>query len=331
VNWLSALHRRVLQSSGRMSLRASSTVAMVLLVGLVVPLVFVIPRTAAQPASVDPGVGVLGDSNSDEYRTDDCRGCGTPVEATTLNWVELLARYRGVNFGPVGTWGAPRRAGYEYNWALSGATAHDLIADGQHTGLAQQVAQGLVSTVVISVGANNYNDWNDSYESIYSGELTGSALTDYETTIVDDITLAMDTVQSVGAAQIIWNPIPDMSADAYLQRAFPRAGQRQRVTDSYTRVNARLGVNAEARGIAVVNVAGETEYALAHITHQGQYLIDGRTLDIADECWSPNCIIMPDHHVGTVGQGIYANFYFLQPLGLAAFTDRELIVNAGFS
>ena len=40
------------------------------------------------------GIGVISDSNSDEYRADDNRG--GDYAATTLNWVEQLVRYRGV-------------------------------------------------------------------------------------------------------------------------------------------------------------------------------------------------------------------------------------------
>src|SRR5512140_2425810 len=42
------------------------------------------------------GLGVLGDSNSDEYRADDNRG--GQYASVTLSWVELIAARRGVNF-----------------------------------------------------------------------------------------------------------------------------------------------------------------------------------------------------------------------------------------
>src|SRR6185295_5345010 len=80
------------------------------------------PRTAV---AVPGGFGVMGDSGSDEYRADDNRGGA--YAATTLNWVELLVRFRGLDFGPWATWGEPRRTGYEYNWARSGARAADVI------------------------------------------------------------------------------------------------------------------------------------------------------------------------------------------------------------
>src|SRR5688500_20068761 len=55
------------------------------------------------------GFGLLGDSNSDEYRADDKRG-GRQYGDTTLNWMEQLALKRGLNVGPWGTWGEIGRA-----------------------------------------------------------------------------------------------------------------------------------------------------------------------------------------------------------------------------
>ena len=43
-------------------------------------------------AASEPGFGVIGDSNSDEYRADDNRG--GLYAATTFNWVEQLVAQR---------------------------------------------------------------------------------------------------------------------------------------------------------------------------------------------------------------------------------------------
>ncbi|HRN69615.1 MAG TPA: hypothetical protein PLS49_00390, partial [Candidatus Woesebacteria bacterium] len=67
------------------------------------------------------GLGILGDSQSDEYRADDNRGANYPT--TTLNWVEILVQERNINIGEWGVWQEPRRSGYAYNWARTGATA----------------------------------------------------------------------------------------------------------------------------------------------------------------------------------------------------------------
>lgn len=70
------------------------------------------------PSSQQINLGVMGDSYSDEYRAGDNRA-GTSYSgkyaATTLNWLELLVKYRGISAGKWGTWGVPRRTGYEYN------------------------------------------------------------------------------------------------------------------------------------------------------------------------------------------------------------------------
>jgi len=75
---------------------------------------------------------VAGDELSDEYAgrsLGDARG-----------WVEILA-----GRGSLRLWddvGEPRRSGFEFNWAAVGATSRTLLADGQHTGLAGQMASG---------------------------------------------------------------------------------------------------------------------------------------------------------------------------------------------
>src|SRR3954453_2263910 len=98
------------------------------------------------------GIGVLGDSYSDEYQF------YSPHRSTARNWVEILAATRGLNFGRFSTRsrGEPRNQGYEYNWARSDATTDDLIATGQHTGLATQVARGEVNLVVVFIGGNDF-------------------------------------------------------------------------------------------------------------------------------------------------------------------------------
>src|SRR3954453_14674641 len=96
-------------------------------------------------------IGVLGDSYSDEYQF------YPPDRSTAQNWVEILARTRGLNFGRYSTQsrGEPRNQGFEFNWARSDVTSTDLIKSGQLPGLAEQVAGGAVSAVVIFIGGND--------------------------------------------------------------------------------------------------------------------------------------------------------------------------------
>jgi hypothetical protein len=98
------------------------------------------------------GIGILGDSFSDEYQF------YPPDRSTARNWVEILATKRGLDFGrfDAGGRGEPCNQGYAFNWARSGATTEDLIRTDQHTGLAAQVARGEVGIVVIFIGGNDF-------------------------------------------------------------------------------------------------------------------------------------------------------------------------------
>src|SRR5436189_6373933 len=97
------------------------------------------PRSA--PPGLPGGIGVIGDSYSDEYEF------YPPDRSTARNWVEILAATRGMDFGPYSraSRGEPRNMGFAYNWARSCATTDDVIATGQHTGLAAQMAWGEVT------------------------------------------------------------------------------------------------------------------------------------------------------------------------------------------
>jgi phospholipase/lecithinase/hemolysin len=98
------------------------------------------------------GIGVIGDSYSDEYQF------YPPDRSTARNWVEILAATRNLDFGQfsVARRAEPRNQGYAYNWARSDATTEDMIATGQHTGLAAQVASGEVTLAVMFIGGNDF-------------------------------------------------------------------------------------------------------------------------------------------------------------------------------
>ena len=84
-------------------------------------------------------VGAMGASLTDEYGADDNR--------SGMVWVEQLVTSQDFNFGAfsAASRGEPRRAGYEYNWARSGATAtgdYSYALPRQWAGLANQVIAG---------------------------------------------------------------------------------------------------------------------------------------------------------------------------------------------
>src|SRR5271169_4935640 len=124
---------------------------------LVVVLFFLLAPLLSANAQIG-ALGVMGDSLSDEYFEETYGTYAT-------NWVQQLVGYRSVNVGPTavaagqpgGTWGNPRRTGYEFDWALSGDTSTSLLADGQDTGLAAQVIPNGITHAVLAIGANDFN------------------------------------------------------------------------------------------------------------------------------------------------------------------------------
>lgn len=116
---------------------------------LAVALLF-IPAANAQ-ADLLHGIGAVGSSTTDEYQF-------YPPRSMARNWVEILAETRGWNFGSFTTEfrPEPRNQGYEYNWARSRATTATLLTQGQHTGLATQVAAGDVTLAFVWIGNNDF-------------------------------------------------------------------------------------------------------------------------------------------------------------------------------
>ena len=102
-------------------------------------------------------LGTMGNSLTDEYLEQ-------PDGAYAENWVEQLVEYAGVDVGPTaaeagqpgGTWGSPRRTGYQYNWARSGDDTSQMLSHGQHTGLAAQIEPEGIGYTVLMIGSNEF-------------------------------------------------------------------------------------------------------------------------------------------------------------------------------
>jgi hypothetical protein len=289
-----------------------------------------------RPASVG-GMGILGDSNSDEYCADDRRGGA--YAATTLNWMEQLVLRRELNFGPWGRWGEPRRTGYAYNWARTGATAASLIDSGQHTGLAQQVAAGEVSHVFIWIGGNDFAKWNGTYAEIYEGRLSDTALQAKVERIIANITTAVDTILKAGSATIVVATIPDKGLFPDIIAAFPDPAKRRRVTDAIYAVNAGLRAMAAARHIAIAEDQTLAARLLPQLNQNGILEVGGEPINVFAKGDEPHHGRLDDSvgHVGTVLSGLIANVFFIEPLNdhyglrLEPLTEQEILENAGLA
>jgi PKD repeat protein len=285
------------------------------------------------PTISAPGVlnlGIIGDSGSDEYRADDSRG-GT-YAAGTLNWNELLARFRGVN---VGAWsdtsrGEPRRKGYDYNWARSGATSATLLSSGQHTGIAGQVSNGLVNTIVITIGTN---DLAPRFDEIYDGTLSGTALTSFLSSITANVETAITTIQNAGMPVIFLQTLGDTSRHPTALARYPDPDKRQRIADAIAQLNQQYRDLAQRKAVFLWEAESLLNQTVVYDS-QRNILILGETIMLNPSGDEPHHQVLGDNtHIGTVVSGYVANT--LIPLlnaqlhtSIAPFSEQEILNNA---
>ncbi len=301
--------------------------------------VTITPQATQPPSSTKKivGLGILGDSNSDEYRADDNRG--GPYAPVTFSWTELIAARRGVNLGPWGTWGEPRRTGYKYNWARSGATVHDAIAAGQHTGLAEQVAAGQVSHVIIWIGTNDFAIWNGNYQEIYEGRLNGQALQNKIDAITADLTLAVDTIEHAGKAKVLLVTIAERAISPDVISQFPDAAKRQRVSEAIQATNAQLRAMAATRDVTVVDSHVLLQALLQRLDKTGNLRVGNEQIKVFGQGSEPHNGQLDNDagHPGTILSGLIANEIFIRPFddqlgaGIPLLSDEEILQSAGLS
>lgn len=257
---------------------------------------------AQSPAFAGAGgrIGVLGDSYSDEYQF------YRPHRETARNWVEILATARGVDFGEfrASSWGEPRNEGFEHNWARSGATTSVLLAQKQHLGLAEQVAQGQVSIAVVFAGGNDF------IEALHASEPV-SVLDGLGARAFANIKIAVDTLLAAHPdVKLLIATVPDV-------RDLPefRDAIRQGELDSKTAARAAAEIdlfNAEIRKLPIIEKRVGV-FDFAHISRVSllispkHVVVAGRKVERERTGNSPDRLFLGDvRHLGTMGQGMIA-------------------------
>jgi len=284
----------------------------------------------AARAGVVDGIGVIGDSYSDEYQF-------YPVDRTSArNWVEILAEARGLNFGKFSTGGRgePRNQGYEFNWARSGATTDDVIAGGQHTGLAAQAARGEVTLACVFVGGNDFifaMKSPDPAEALR--EVLPRALRNYRT-IVDTVLNASPDVK------VVLTTLPDVRDLPELAERIRTGALPQTVADAYTaaieKFNAQIhSIGLRERRVAVMDLA--LAMSVANRLSREWVFVAGQRIDLRIPGNGPRHAFLADgRHLGTLGQGMLARLFIVTvnlrfKAGLAPLKDRDLLALAGLS
>lgn len=280
-------------------------------------------------------VGFMGDSTLDEYRGTDNRGNSVGNARTTLNWMEQLVVSGKIDAGEWGEWDEPRRTGYAYNWARSASTIPTMVRKGQDIGLAEQVADGMIDLVIISVGNHDFAPYNQGsyYNSIYEGTLSGEKLTSTINFLIEQYTKAVDTILAAGSVPMIVTTVADANLSP-LNFDHPDADKRQAVSEAINRVNEGIRTLAEEHDLAVFDYEAFAVELFSRI-QDGVLDIGGvgiRVFEMADE---PHNGILGDHiHPGTVLSGLIANGYLklineLVEPDIPLFSEEEIVVTAG--
>jgi hypothetical protein len=174
-------------------------------------------------------LGALGDSLTDEYAEE---GYG----AYARSWTELLVEERGVEMGltaaaagqPGGSWGEPRRTGFEDNWARFGITTDGSIAAGAPAGLAAGVATRGVSHAVLFLGGNDFSPWAGAYDEIYGGVWGAAEIDAWLDSRIDNYRTILDLLAAEEAPVIVASVI-DFGAMPFVRSSFPNGAGREAV------------------------------------------------------------------------------------------------------
>jgi len=265
---------------------------------------------------------VAGDSLSDEY-----------AEASysyAKNWVESLAQ--DVDVGAQGTWGTPRDEGFEYNWAQAGATTDTLLADGQHTGLAQQITAGLIDYAVLAIGQNDFGPWTEAYLGIYSETWTPLQIMAYGNQVITNIETALQTLTATGGKVVLSNII-DYGVAPITRMFLTDPAGRERVTDVIRSINTELVRLAQQYNVPLIDGFQATKDFLGENAAPVDTVAIGGVDFVNTAGVEPQNMFVDDGiHPHTVGQAIIANLVveairlgYGQDVGTVGFSQQEML------
>ncbi len=247
------------------------------------------------------GIGILGDSLSDEYRF------YAPDRVTARNWVEILAATRGFHFGGplVTTHGASKDRPFAYNWSQSGATTTSLIARGQHIGLAAQVTGGAaIGLAAVTIGTNDFANVLVTTRSVEAmgmvleqASSNFAAILDLLLGINPSINLAVFTAVDLLASPLLRGALEAGLISPSLANAYQSA-----ITDFNDRLHNAIA--GHGHRIAVVDI----NQLLIEVVTARRYVVGSLELDWINGGNDARHLFLSDgFHPGTIGQCLIAN------------------------
>jgi GDSL-like Lipase/Acylhydrolase family len=250
-------------------------------------------------SSILDGVGVIGDSISDEYRY------YAPDRASARNWVEILAETRGFSFGGplIGAEGRDRR--FAHNWSQSGATTGSLMSFGQEAKLAARVAGGsAIDLAAVTIGTNDFADVLFSSRSVAAMELALERAS-------SNFAAILNSLLNIGPSlRIAAFTAVDLRSSPLLRGIIGTGLIAPSMVDAYAAAiavfNARMiGLIADHSSRAV---AVDINDLLAGIVEAGRYVIADWEINRVVASNDPRHLFLADgFHTGTIGQCLVAN------------------------
>ena len=277
------------------------------------------------PTLASAGTVGMGDSLTDEYQFPIFTPAGGD-RRTAKNHVELLSGLRPVDFDfgdfSAASRGTPRNQGFEYNWGRDGSTSAEVIAEGQHTGAAGQLAAGAADTVFMTIGANDFR-------SVFTSPNPPEALAQAVPNLLQNVaTVAQAILAASPEARLVIANLPDLRHLPELRAAVaaglipqPFADAVAGAIDAYNRQLA-LAFAGDDR-VAVADFDAVIEGVMAG----EQFTVGGVAIDRTTPGNEPNRLFVDSVHPGTVGQGLIANA-FLTASNQKFDTDYQLLSDA---
>ncbi len=287
-------------------------------------------------------LGAIGDSLTDEYLEDSYDYARA--------WTEILVDERGITFGPTavqagqpgGTWGEPRRRGFQDNWARSGATTNDALNTGQHTGVAGGAQSRDVSHVVIYIGGNDFSPWAGAYDEIYDGAWSQGQINAWIAGRVGNVGTILDTVGAT-PAKIVLLGILDFSVMPWLhQGAYTDPARREAVADAVSQLGDGLRVLAQQRQLVFVDVFAfgravfGDNFNLRPTLTIGNVAIDLDEVDSSTGAIPTAGFVDDGVHPNTVLQALWANLILTAlnqayDTGVPLFSEQQMLATAGIA
>ncbi len=285
-------------------------------------------------------LGAIGDSLTDEYAEESYD--------YARSWTELLAEEQGLTLGPTaagqpgGTWGEPRRTGYEDNWARYGITSDGSLAAGAHTGLAAGARERGVSHAAIYLGGNDFSPWAGAYASIYDGSWNASQIDAWIAGRAANLETMLAELKPTGV-KLVLASILDFSAMPYISEgSFTDPVGRERVAAALAEMrDTARGLAQEWRiGFLDLYALNRTLFGPATAPRPSLLVgnvaidLDGRDTTsgtVPSAAWVDDGI-----HPNTVLQGIWANAFATAfnrafDAGAPLFSEAEILANAGLA